>query len=293
MPCGGSFRRGRSNSTACGLREQVLSKFQQSSRRSLAIWAELGDMRASSAAMTSSVTPGRTSPLSPSGTIYGHATPSAVLPSSHPAGARSNRRHRIPGDKSAHLLAATGPEYAGSGRGGTARLRAAARPPGPFSRFWFWFRCWLLPLRPVVLAEEPDGFGFAAGKGVVEEPGGGCCFVQGGGGRPLRCGWEVVGGVDEQALAGVVEVAASGEQGGIGDAEAGQGVLQGAGDRWWRLAGGCACVTGVLGRSGCPGGVADFPGGGEGAARCVGRCRRRGRPRRRPGGWRGWCRGSG
>lgn len=41
------------------------------------------------------------------------------------------------------------------------------------SGFWLWFWCWLAALRPVVLAEEPDGLGFAAGKGVVEEPGGG------------------------------------------------------------------------------------------------------------------------
>jgi hypothetical protein len=60
----------------------------------------------------------------------------------------------------------------------------------------------------------------------------------------------VVGGVDKQALAGVVEVAASGEQGGVGDAEAGQGVLQGAGNLWGRLAGGRACAAGVFGRAG-------------------------------------------
>jgi hypothetical protein len=51
-------------------------------------------------------------------TPSGHATPSALWPSSSPAGARSNPRHRIPGGESAHPLAATGPESAGSGRPG-------------------------------------------------------------------------------------------------------------------------------------------------------------------------------
>jgi hypothetical protein len=57
------------------------------------------------------------------------------------------------------------------------------------SGFWFWFGCWLVALQVVVLAEESDGLGLAAGEGVVEEPGGGCCFVQGGGRGLLRRGW--------------------------------------------------------------------------------------------------------
>src|SRR5262249_42319045 len=61
-----------------------------------------------------------------------------------------------------------------------------------------------------------------------------------------------------------------GVQGGVGDAEAVQGVLQGAGDLCGRLAVRSASVTGVLGRAGCLGGVGDFPGGGEGAAGWVG-----------------------
>jgi hypothetical protein len=42
----------------------------------------------------------------------GHVTPSVVSSSSRPAGARSDIRHRMPGAKSAHPLAATGPEFA-------------------------------------------------------------------------------------------------------------------------------------------------------------------------------------
>jgi hypothetical protein len=80
-------------------------------------------------------------------------------------------------------------------------------------RFRFRFGCGLIVFRLPGLSEQPDGLGFAGSEGVVEDRGGGWGFVQRGGGWLAGCGGQVVGGVDEQPLAGVVEVAAPGPAG--------------------------------------------------------------------------------
>ena len=64
------------------------------------------------------------------------------------------------------------------------------------------------------------------------------------------CGWQFAGGLDEQALAGLVEVGSAGEQAGAGDAQAEQGVLQRAGRvACVLLIAWCGLITGVRGRA--------------------------------------------
>lgn len=62
------------------------------------------------------------------------------------------------------------------------------------------------------------------------------------------CWWQFVGGLDEEALAGMVEVGTAGEQGGTGDAEGEQGFCKGPGEAdacsWLRPTGGSSAGSG-------------------------------------------------
>lgn len=130
---------------------------------------------------------------------------------------------------------------------------------------------WLFSLGGFWPPEERCRSRVAGCERVVDEGGGRSGSAQHERAGPLARGSEVGGGVDDEPLAGPVDIGSAAEQAGVGDAEVVQGALGRAGllVEFIRL-----YMTGgdIAGR--CRAGrLCGFPGGGEYPAGCLGRRR--------------------